>query len=307
MNRHVIGAAVFCAAATVAMSAQPPQGGAPAQVRNAIGALEFLSGDNIPIGPIIPDAPYSAEASTSSTQTLADGTNIVRTVTARLYRDSQGRVRREQTVLGLGALDPNADAQPIVTIVDPVAGTNVVLDPRTLTARRLPAGRGRVGGSGLVRRPIDGGEARGRSGEPGEGGRAGGMRRGGPPPDAPIARGRMSAGSPPPPPPPPPGPEGWAAASAPESLGTRTIEGVEAQGTRLKFTIAAGSIGNDRPIEITDERWVAPALGLLVLSRHHDPRTGDVEYRLTNIRREEPPHDLFEIPANYTIVGTPER
>src|SRR3954463_15557500 len=41
-------------------------------------------------------APYSAEAMTESTQTLADGNRINRKVTTRVYRDSEGRTRRDQ-------------------------------------------------------------------------------------------------------------------------------------------------------------------------------------------------------------------
>jgi hypothetical protein len=44
---------------------------------------------------------------------------------------------------------------------------------------------------------------------------------------------------------------------------------------------------------------------VLVLSRHHDPRTGDVEYRLTNVTRAEPPRELFQPPADYSIVDAP--
>lgn len=39
-----------------------------------------------------------------------------------------------------------------------------------------------------------------------------------------------------------------------ESLGTRIIEGVQAEGVRSTTTIPAGAIGNERPIEIVDER-----------------------------------------------------
>jgi hypothetical protein len=92
-----------------------------------------------------------------------------------------------------------------------------------------------------------------------------------------------------------------------ESLGTRQIEGVKATGRKTTSTIPAGQIGNDRPIEITDERWDSSELKLTLLSRHHDPRTGDIEYRLTHINRAEPPQDLFVVPPDYTIVGAGER
>ena len=40
-----------------------------------------------------------------------------------------------------------------------------------------------------------------------------------------------------------------------ESLGKQTMEGVQVEGTRTTRTIAAGEIGNDRPIDIVSERW----------------------------------------------------
>ena len=92
------------------------------------------------------------------------------------------------------------------------------------------------------------------------------------------------------------------ARQAEESLGTRQIEGVRATGRKTTSTIAAGQIGNDRPIDITDERWESPDLKVLIYSRFSDPRTGVVEYKLTNINRAEPSPDLFTVPADYTIL-----
>lgn len=92
------------------------------------------------------------------------------------------------------------------------------------------------------------------------------------------------------------------AKEAVESLGTQNIEGVAAQGTRSTITIPAGSIGNDRPINIISEKWEAPDLQLIVLSRHSDPRVGVTEYRLTGINRSEPARSLFEVPADFTLV-----
>jgi len=243
---------------------RPPEAGA---------TLTFI-GAEIPLAPIVRGAPFSAEATTRITQTLADGTHIERSTAGRLYRDSEGRVRREQTILGLGGLDPSADGQVIVTIVDPVAGVRYVLDPGRRQARRVATG------AGFERQ------------------QAAGVRR------------RESRGLPPPPPPPPPPGDGsvpgWAIGSMPqpvsESLGTRAFEGVTASGTRSTMRIEAGRVGNDRAIEVTDERWQSADLQMVVMSRHHDPRLGDTEYRLTNISRAEPSGDLFAVPADYTIV-----
>ncbi|MFN0107975.1 MAG: hypothetical protein ACKVZH_03905 [Blastocatellia bacterium] len=87
-----------------------------------------------------------------------------------------------------------------------------------------------------------------------------------------------------------------------ESLGKQTIEGVEAEGVRTTVTIAVGAVGNDRPIEIVSERWEATELKVVVLSKHKDPRLGEVIYRLTSINRAEQPKSLFEVPADYKVV-----
>jgi hypothetical protein len=41
-----------------------------------------------------------------------------------------------------------------------------------------------------------------------------------------------------------------------------------------------------------------------VLSRHDDPRTGGIGYRLTKITRGEPDRALFAVPPDYTVVDT---
>jgi hypothetical protein len=46
---------------------------------------------------------------------------------------------------------------------------------------------------------------------------------------------------------------------------------------------------------------VSPDLGIVIAS-HRSDHIGSVEYELTNIRREEPPAKLFEVPTDYTFV-----
>jgi hypothetical protein len=86
-----------------------------------------------------------------------------------------------------------------------------------------------------------------------------------------------------------------------EDLGTQTVEGVNAVGTKTTITIPAGQIGNERAIEIVDERWFSQDLQTFVMTRHTDPRAGETLYRLTNISRTEPDHSLFEVPSDYTL------
>jgi len=87
-----------------------------------------------------------------------------------------------------------------------------------------------------------------------------------------------------------------------ESLGTQTIEGVQAEGTRRTFTIPAGRFGNDQPIQIVSETWYSPDLQTVILSKHSDPRMGEHTYKLTNINRSEPAKALFEVPADFTVT-----
>jgi hypothetical protein len=86
-----------------------------------------------------------------------------------------------------------------------------------------------------------------------------------------------------------------------ERLGAQQIEGVRAEGTRTTMTIAAGAIGNQLPIEVVSERWYSPELQVVVMTRRADPRFGETVYRLTEIVRAEPPAELFQVPADFTV------
>jgi hypothetical protein len=91
-------------------------------------------------------------------------------------------------------------------------------------------------------------------------------------------------------------------AVAVEPLGTRQIEGVRAEGTRVTTTIPAGQIGNLNPINTVTERWFSKELQMAVLITRRDPQSGDTVYRLTNIVRNDPPPDLFMVPSDYRVV-----
>src|SRR5437762_858416 len=86
-----------------------------------------------------------------------------------------------------------------------------------------------------------------------------------------------------------------------ESLGTQTLNGISAQGTRFTRLIPAGKIGNDKPITVTREVWYSPDLQMVVQSKHSDPRFGDTVYSLTNIQRAEPAANLFTVPSDFTV------
>jgi len=86
-----------------------------------------------------------------------------------------------------------------------------------------------------------------------------------------------------------------------EALGTKEIEGVMAEGTRVTVSIPSGAIGNLSPIDIVSERWYSKDLQTVVYSRRSDPRFGETIYHLTNIIRAEPPADLFQVPPAYRV------
>lgn len=92
-----------------------------------------------------------------------------------------------------------------------------------------------------------------------------------------------------------------------ESLGTKTIEGVQVEGTRVTFEIPAGQLGNDKPIEVVSEKWFSQELQMIVYSRHLDPVAGEHVFKLVNIKRTEPSADLFAVPSGFRIEKAPGR
>ena len=103
--------------------------------------FEFLSSEMSMESRVVKGAPYSAEAVTEVQQVLADGNRISRRNTATLYRDSEGRTRREQTLGAIGPWAAAGQAHQTVFINDPVAGVNYVLEPQTKTARKMVQSR----------------------------------------------------------------------------------------------------------------------------------------------------------------------
>ena len=227
--------------------------------------VELMGFEGLRAGKVVKGAPFSATASTETTQTLQDGTSIHRTTTSNLYRDSQGRSRNEVTLSGFGPLLASGKPHTMVSIADPVAGTHYMLDADHKVAHQMR------------------------------------MRQHG----APTAeqeqafeqkmQARLQK-------------EEASGAVKKDSLGTQTINGVTAEGTRITRTIAAGQIGNDKPIQIVFERWYSPDLQVVVKSIRTDPRFGTTTYTLNNVQRTEPAASLFTVPSDYTVQqGGPGR
>ena len=244
-------------------------------------------------------APFSAEAVSESIQTLADGNRIIRKSTSKLYRNSQGQFRREGGIglpgAGLGAF-VGSGQNSVVTVLDPVGGNRFWFDADSKTARVYTTPGVSVGLSGKAPIVIEGNSnaekiqaelnARGMAGV-----RVVQAERAA----AASAATAVIAAS----------PLNSKYETKRESLGIQNFEGVDAEGTRTTTIIPADAIGNERPIEIVEERWYSKDLHMVVYSKHSDPRFGEQTYRLTNINRSEPDPSLFEVPDGYRILNTP--
>jgi hypothetical protein len=251
--------------------------------------FQFVGGQLLNGNPI-KGQPYSAEAINESTQVLADGNRIVNHSSSMIYRDSEGRERREESIHRLGPWNAEGAPAKAIFISDPVAKVSYSLDEKSHTASKMPAPLTAVSKSGVQTFSFSHAE-----GAPAVA-VAGGVSVSGDENHVFRYETRTITGG---------GSAIFAAGggSTPktEKLGSQMIEGVLADGTRTTITIPAGQMGNEREISIVDERWYSPELQVTVMSKHSDPRMGDTSYKLTNINRAEPMRSLFEIPADYTV------
>jgi hypothetical protein len=246
--------------------------------------LELVAAD----AQVVKGKPYSADTSTETVQTLTDGNRIVHRTVSKVYRDTDGRTRREQT---FGNVDPEHPSPHEVKVFvdDPVTGTAFVMDPSSKSADKVQRTRkfldernGEDDGTRIMFKSVTDSEVA----EPGEPGRM-------------MVKFRDEhSGNP-----------NALAMIMPdekrdvvkEDLGTRNIEGVDCSGTRQTITIPAGAVGNEKPIAIVTEKWFAPAIDAIVESTTDDPRYGKTTYQLTNVQLTEPERSLFEPPTNFKV------
>jgi len=226
--------------------------------------IELLGFQGMHGGKVVTGAPFSAVAVSETTQTLSDGNHITRRTQTNLFRDSQGRFRKEVTLpanAGIGplAVSGSGRSKSFVFINDPVTKTNLILHADTKTAEQM-------GGHGMR------GPRNGALKEKTQGKFNAHMQEE-------IANGTLKK----------------------EDLGTQAIAGVVAQGTRITRTIPAGQIGNEKPILIVHENWYSNDLQMVVKSTRSNPWSGTTTYTLTNIQRSEPAASLFAVPSDYTV------
>ena len=277
----IVAGLLILAVAASAQNPGPGRGrgrfGPPAADVAAPGGARFLGAEAGMPGRVVKGAPYSADIVTETAQTLSDGNHIRQSSTAKIYRDTEGRTRREQSLNTLGGLAPSSNLPQVVFINDPVAGFNYALNPQNRTATKSAWARP---GRGVAAQSSSQPMARLRQ-QSANGGAAGAGRWG----RGAAARQDIKT----------------------ESLGRQTIEGVPADGTRTTMTIAAGQMGNEQPIQIVTERWYSADLQTVVLSKRTDPRMGETVSKLANVSRSEPPNSLFEPPADYKVAETGNR
>lgn len=242
----LLAAAGLVSIAVAAQEAPPP----PPPGGMAMGGPGPMGGD-FAEGKTVKGVPLSAVLVTVRETTLADGNRIHNETQSKVYRDSEGRVRREMSV---DLANPMAGAvkHNLVVITDPVAGTRSVLNPDNKTARQNPI-RGPKGGN----------------------------------PD-------REAG---------PGPRGMGGPGeiTKEQLGTKAVNGFQAEGVRVTRTIPAGAMGNEKPITVVTERWYSPDLQMVVLTTHTDPMMGTVTTKLASVTQGTPDASLFQVPSDYTM------
>jgi hypothetical protein len=238
-------------------------------------------------GKMVTGAPYSAQIVTESVQPFADGNAITHSSTSSVWRDSQGRTRREQNINVIGPSQASGAAIQFITIDDPVAGVHYTLNPNRMIATQISTSGTAAAafGEALPKKiiPSDGSNVSVTyfaSGDnvsfAGGGGGAGSAIS--------VASAAVSADN-----------------VTTESLGADTMQGLSVLGTRVTRTIPAGQIGNAQPILIITDKWYSQDLQIEVKTVHSDPRTGTTTTTVTNLSRNEPNPALFTMPPGYTI------
>lgn len=287
----------------------------------------------------IKNAPYSAEIVTEKTQTLADGNQISNKTTSLNYRDAAGRTRQEMrdskgNVQHVVITDPVENLRYILMPEKKTATKMHMgkdLDEKMTSAReKLDAAKEKLdklkqeGKTVSVETQRNGDEVivkrieRKTGGDKAEGSKD--VReevqvrviRAGNASDMPVLHTSLSSTS------------GnftslmalspmsmafvdnrWTAKGNTKDLGSRDIDGVRAEGKMRSYQIPAGEVGNKNPITVISENWYSPELQMTVYAKQTDPRTGEWNYKLNNLKRTEPAATLFAVPEAYTVKEIP--
>jgi hypothetical protein len=244
------------------------QAGCPGDGAACPGGVVIRSQGNLEV---VKNQPYKAQVTTETARTLSDGSHITQNATATIARDSEGRTVRTEK-LGTGST--------ITSIFDPVAEKHMdyISDKKIAHVLPLPSASGSSSGEPMAIGGAFSGFAAGPAGS------AVGF----------FAKDRAILSQP-----------GSKANTNTQSLGTKTIDGIEVSGTRSTSTIPAGEIGNEKDLTTTREEWYSPVLRLVIQSTQTDPRFGQTTYSLTDIQQGPPDEALFQVPPDYKIEEIP--
>jgi len=216
-----------------------------------------------------PGQPFSADVIEENDKFLADGNHIHFEIHGRIFRDSEGRMRTETEAPTFGS-----PSKPFVHIVitDLAEGRFIFLDSEhkiaTINHFGRPSAQAGIGGSLSAKTPQ---------------------------PQAAAPATKTTEQTPP-----------ISVDSSPEDLGTTQMEGFTVNGTRFTHTVAAGAMGNDKPITTVNERWFSLDLKMDLVNSSDSPDSGKHVRKLVNIRAGEPDPLLFQVPADFIVKETPQ-
>jgi hypothetical protein len=227
--------------------------------------------------------PYTAKFKIMSVQSLANGTTITRESTETIAVDSEGRRLNATFTPATG----QAPERTSFHIFDPVAQTNInwTVPGKSVTVRPMPPRQTGQTGSTCWTTGVPQETVTAPSERPT--GAATTLIE--------IGSGKIGESL-------PARPGASADETVQEDLGTQTIQGVVARGTRTTHTTPIGAMGNDAPLVRTMEVWTAQPLGLTVRQVTDDPRMGKRTRELTELSQSEPDAATFQPPEGYEIV-----
>jgi hypothetical protein len=231
-----------------------------------VGSVGGMTGAFFASG--ISGLPFSADVVEENDKFLADGNHIHYEVQGRIFRDSEGRIRTETEA---PVFTPESKPFVHINITDLVEGRIIFLDVEhkiaTVTHLGQPAPLAGIGST------LPAGKT--------------------PKVQTPPAVSTTQHSAPPTPDP------------APEDLGATQIEGFAVMGTRSTHIMAAGVIGNDKPIATMTERWFSTDLKMDLVNISESPDGGKHVRKLVNIRAGEPDPLLFQVPPDFTVREMP--
>jgi hypothetical protein len=208
--------------------------------------------------------PFTAESVTEYFQTASDGSHVKQSTTSRVARDSSGRTRYSQTLLPLLPGGPK-----VITIIrDPVAEIRYYLDDQDKTVRseRIPAAKGK---QPQIPAPQEAAVQVARQS----------VKR--------VLAAHMGDDA------------AWNTQTNVESGRTHNLEGSIVVGAKVTAVITAGQIGNEKSLTVSSEAWYSSDLGIIMLSKVHDPLLGDTLFQVKNVQRGEPNASEFAVPPGY--------